>query len=58
MNLGCIKCSYFFNIYSVTKKLEIIEKEVQQLQLLSVEQAELDNIKTNKLGIENKLQIL
>lgn len=47
-----------FIIYSITKQLEIIEKEVQQLQLLSVEQAELDTIKSNKFGIENKLQIL
>lgn len=39
-------------------KLEAIEKEVQQLQLFSIDQAELDTIMANKTGIENKLRIL
>ncbi|VVC25617.1 Hypothetical protein CINCED_3A008104 [Cinara cedri] len=42
----------------INLKLEVVEKEVQKLQLLSVEQAELDTIKTNKSGVENKLKIL
>ncbi|XP_060840875.1 DNA repair protein RAD50 [Rhopalosiphum padi] len=39
-------------------QFEIIEKEVQKLQLLSVVQAELDTVLLNKTGIENKLKIL
>lgn len=39
-------------------KLGIIDKEVQKLQLLSIEQAKLDNITKNKSVIEKKLQIL
>lgn len=45
-------------MYSINLKLEVVEKEVQKLQMLSVEQAELDAIKTNKSGIENKLKTL
>lgn len=45
-------------MYSLSRQLEIIEKEVQKLQLLSVEQAELDTVKTNISVIKKKLQIL
>uniref|UniRef100_A0A2S2NEI3 DNA repair protein RAD50 n=1 Tax=Schizaphis graminum TaxID=13262 RepID=A0A2S2NEI3_SCHGA len=44
--------------YEQNTQLEIIEKEVQKLQLLSVVQAELDTVLLNKTGIENKLKIL
>ncbi|XP_050538182.1 DNA repair protein RAD50 [Daktulosphaira vitifoliae] len=39
-------------------KLKNVDEEVQTLQLLSVDQAELNTIKSNKCGIENKLTIL
>ncbi|XP_050431773.1 DNA repair protein RAD50 isoform X2 [Adelges cooleyi] len=43
---------------SLEAKQKDIDKEVQTLQLLSIEQAELNTIRSNKSGIENKLQIL
>ncbi|XP_025414138.1 DNA repair protein RAD50 [Sipha flava] len=39
-------------------KLEVVEKEVQQLQLFSSVQAELDSVLLNKSGIVNKLKKL
>ncbi|XP_029343905.1 DNA repair protein RAD50 isoform X3 [Acyrthosiphon pisum] len=44
--------------YEQNIKLEVIEKEVQKLQLLSIVQAELDTVILNKTGIDNKLKIL
>lgn len=48
----------YLDVYSLNIKLEVIEEEVQQLQLLSSIQAELDSVLLNKSGVENKLKKL
>lgn len=56
--LFILQYKLFIHIFSINLKLDVIEKEVGKLQLLSIEQAELDTIQANKSGIENKLKIL
>lgn len=48
----------YIDVYRLNSKLEVVEKEVLQLQLLSSVQAELDSVLLNKSGIENKLKKL
>lgn len=49
---------YLSNNFSFELKLKNVDEEVQTLQLLSIEQAELNTIKSTKLGMENKLATL